>query len=209
MSDTPTPAENNTTTTTSVTKETKSSNTGLKVILIIGLVLLCLCAICGVAGYLIYQSTLNASQGLLNAISNEIQNTVNDDFSNTNDSLQNNDTGSNDTNNETEDSYTFGGDLPSSFPADVPIPSNATVGFSGSSTDGNGVLTHSATLTSPSSVADLLAFYKRELGNEGWTITGEQAFFGTSVTAQKTGREVTVVLFGEEGQETSITIAVN
>lgn len=207
-----TPKVEETKTTTTVTKEVKSGNNGMKIILIVVVLLLCLCILCGTAAYFIFRGTADASKNIFDTFTNDLQKEFNNQMSN------NTSDNSNDTTSDSQDEYnfsdetgdyTFGGSLSADFPTDVPIPSSAVVGFSGSSTDSNGKLVVSATMTSPDSVSQLANFYRNGLTSQGWSITGEQSFFGTSVTAEKSGREVTVVLLGNEGESTSITIAVS
>ncbi len=159
----------------------KKSNNSIVIVLVI-LLVLCLC--CSAVGGIAYYVSQNAAKAVLD----EAQKKINDQVT-TGGSTTGGTTGG----TTTGDAYSFSGNLPSGFPSDAPIYPGSKVGFSSSS---NGE--YSVTLTANAKVADIMAFYKSKLPSNGWTITGEQSFFGSSITAEKSGREFTVVSLGDD-----------
>ena len=168
----------------------KGSGKGLLILVIVFVGIICLVGIVVGAVLLINnannnnKSTNTTSQGTTNT------NTTKDSTNNQNPDTQNGTT-SND-----NSTFSFGGSLPQGFPNDVPIMPNSTIGFSSSDTDGS----FSVTASVKSKVADIMNFYKENLGRNGWTITSEQSIFGASITAEKNDSVVTIVSLSDDSQ---------
>lgn len=93
--------------------------------------------------------------------------------------------------------------LPSNFPLDVPIYPNAELSYAG--------VQESVTSTifgveaSPDAV---IAYYEVELPANGWTVKEKVNFIVTGITAEKSNRELTVGVYGDE-TATTLTLTIN
>ena len=166
----------------------KKSNSGLIIVLVI-LLVLCLC--CSAIGGGLYYISRNA-ESIAKAALDEAQKQAQKQLENQGSTTT---TGGTTGGTTTDDnsSFSFSGTLPSGFPTDAPIYPGSKVGYSSSS---NGE--YSVTLSTTAKVADVMAYYKQNLPKNGWTIESEQSFFGSSITAKKSGKELTVLSFGDD-----------
>lgn len=94
-------------------------------------------------------------------------------------------------------------ELPSDFPDDVPVFPDATLVTSVSAPDG--IMLSSESTANPE---DVLAFYKKELGSEGWTTEAEMNMGGQRmISFSKGDRQVTITASSDEGQtQISLTL---
>ncbi len=202
--------ETTTTTTTSsnMPAEPKSGNNMVKIIIII-VVILCLCSLCSVGAY------LAATRFLVNNAGNITNDIINQGLRDAANQQSGNSTTGNSTTNglsgsDASGSFSFGGELPTGFPTDVPIYPNSKVGFTSSSkSSNNGKDEYTATFTVGAKVADVVNFYKTKLPANGWTITAEQNFFGSSITADKDTRQATVVVLGDDSSSSDLTYTLS
>jgi len=94
-------------------------------------------------------------------------------------------------------------ELPADFPDDVPVFPDATLVTSVSAPDG--IMLSSESTAKPD---DVLAFYKKELGSEGWTTEAEMNMGGQRmISLSKGDRQVTITASSDEGQ-TQISLTV-
>jgi hypothetical protein len=182
----------------------KKSNTGLIIILVIILVL-CLC--CSAIGGGLYFVSRNA-ESLAKAAIDEAQKKARDQVNNVNGNNSGTDNGTSNSTGTDSGSASLDNKLPAGFPSDVPIYPNAKVGLSSSSKK-DGKDEYFATLTVKGTTSDVVSYYKNNLPKNGWNITGEYNFFGSSLVAEKNGREATVVILGDDKEaDQTITLSV-
>jgi len=184
----------------------------LIVIIVIIVVLVVCCSILGGVAYFISKNAANGAINYLNNISDQFKNDINNNLQNSNSSNSNSNNSSTGTSSTGSNlgSGNFGsGQLPSGFPSDVPVYPGSTVAFGGA-THSNGKDSYSVTFSTTAGTNDIISYYKGQLQSNGWNITSEQSYFGSSVTADKDSREVTVVVLGADkaGDNSTITVAV-
>jgi hypothetical protein len=115
------------------------------------------------------------------------------------------------TDNETGETFSFGegADLPEEFPNDVPLYQPSTVLASSSSNNNQDFTVSLQTSDDFDTVAD---FYDDEIESEGWEVDDNASFSGdgqtVTITANKDGRRLSVVVFQFETEEVSVTITV-
>lgn len=103
------------------------------------------------------------------------------------------------------------GKLPDNWPSDAPVFSGATVAYAGYSTDGEGTsgTDLGAALTSTARLEDIIAFYKKSLTDNGWTIETEANVNGTTVlSAIKDQRTYSISIVPGEDL-TTITVGIS
>jgi hypothetical protein len=104
--------------------------------------------------------------------------------------------------------FTTGQELPADWPSDVPAYPEAEVQFSAAMNGNTGDPGAGALFVTPDTVADVMGFYRTELEQNGWTISGNMEAAGTSfVGATKDNRVVSVAVTDVDGQ-TSITVGI-
>lgn len=103
-------------------------------------------------------------------------------------------------------------ELPSTWPASVPTPNDATLKYAGSSTQG-GAESWSAIYESTNTAASYKTTYTETFKKAGWTISNESSFNteGTtyaSFNAEKGGYKVSVVAVDGDNEKCALTLTV-
>ena len=100
------------------------------------------------------------------------------------------------------------GKMPEDWPEDAPVYSDATVQFSGSTNPATGKPGAAAVLVTSDNAADVVAFYKTELAEQGWTISSTMEAEGTTILGATKGKRAFSLMVGSANGQTSITIGV-
>jgi len=98
--------------------------------------------------------------------------------------------------------------LPDSWPTDVPVIDGAKLSYAGSSNPADGEAATMVSLTVSKSLAEVSAYYKEALADNGWTVEST-VDMGTTMmlAATKEEREVGLYIVGEKG-DTAVTITI-
>lgn len=108
-----------------------------------------------------------------------------------------------------EGTFTTGDDVPADWPEDAPIYTNAKVSYAATMNPTTGESGNAIVLMTTDSVADVVAFYKEEISNYGWTMGEGMQGGGTEIlSATKDDRVLSIIIAGSNGQ-TAITIGVS
>lgn len=98
--------------------------------------------------------------------------------------------------------------LPSDWPSDVPVMVDAKISYSGTTNPTSGKTAASAMFTTTNSVADVSAYYNRELPNQGWKIDGMANYGWSNVfSAKKDSRAIGITIVDSQGT-TTVNLAV-
>jgi hypothetical protein len=177
-----------------VASEPKKSSALPKVLLIL-VIVFCACLLCLASVYFIFVNFIGkTAEALNNANVSQMMNGMYNSMNST-------------TNPPTGDStsgsgnYSFGANVPSTFPSDVPIYSGATASFSSTDQDESGRPQTSVTFTLNARLSDVTAFYKSKMAEAGYSLTSEAAFFGNTMNFESSKRDVIVSALGVEGEE--------
>ncbi|MBN1916172.1 hypothetical protein JW796_04270 [Candidatus Dojkabacteria bacterium] len=170
---------------------------GGKTGIIIIIVVLVLCVICGgllVGGYLFFKKVGKSTEdgfqgGFIDMIEEGVEEKIEEEIGENSD-------------------FSFGGELPSSFPTDVPVYPNSEVGVSSSTNNESGKSIY-ISLSTTDSPGEVVSFYKEEIVKEGWSITSETEFLGFSILAKKGERDLTIYIYDGEDGTTYYTITIN
>ncbi len=108
-----------------------------------------------------------------------------------------------------EGTFTTGNKLPDDWPSDVPVYPGSTVTYSGSSNPQTGQSGVAAVFTSKDGGDKVVAYYKRELVSQGWTIDATQESGGyTIMSATKESRNLALTIVESDGT-TTISIGLS
>ncbi len=111
---------------------------------------------------------------------------------------------------KTQDGTITGGNtMPENFPSDVPVYPGADVQGSYSIDGANGK-GHTVGLQTNDSLADVTAWYRREVAAKGWTVVGDATYNGSLVlSATKDSRGLNVSVSEEDGTVTIGLVVAN
>jgi hypothetical protein len=98
----------------------------------------------------------------------------------------------------------WNGQVPADFPKDVPVYKGAEVIASITGKDG-----HHLTLKSKAAVADIAAFYAKELEAQGWEQESSMNMQGNQILAYKKDERNTTVMVNEADDERMIVLGVS
>jgi len=105
--------------------------------------------------------------------------------------------------------YTGGNKMPDDFPSDVPVYPDADVqgSYSLNGASGQGF---TVGLSSDDPLADVIAWYKREVAAKGWTIVADANYNGSLVlSATKDARGLNVSVSEDDGKVTIGLVVAN
>lgn len=100
--------------------------------------------------------------------------------------------------------------LPTNWPSDVSIYSNATIQYSGQVNSDDGASGLSVTLITTDSVQAVSSFYNSELSKNGWVVSQIAAMGDAAViSGNKDSRNVAIFIGRTEDNQTAITISIS
>ncbi len=101
-------------------------------------------------------------------------------------------------------------ELPENWPSDVPVYPETAINMASAIHDADGSPLFSLLLTSKDAVAEIKAFYQRELPANGWSMDARVTMDAGGVTmiGATKGDQRLSIMIGETGEEATITIGV-
>ena len=183
----------------------KKSGSALPKVIIILVVVLCLCGLCAGAAWFAFARFAGAATDSLNsAVTNSLINAAYNASGTTGSS---NSTGTSNSSGSSAN-FTYGTSLPSTFPTDVPIYSGATASFSSSDVNSDGKAETSVTFALKGTSADVVNFYKAQMGSNGYSLSSEVNFFGNVMTFDNAQREVIVSVIGSSDANSDVVLSI-